>query len=158
MSPDLPPEAKPLADPPVAPQGLPRFKTVATWLAVIGGFLGAHRFYLRGWSDPYGWLHTAASCVGLIGVQRLRNLGVDDGPAALALPLLGFSISAAMLSAIVHGLTSDEAWAQRHHPQVDAVATGWGPVLGVILALLLGATALTATIAFVGQRIFEALL
>jgi hypothetical protein len=74
------------------------------------------------------------------------------------MPLLGLSIAAAMLAAIMAGLTPDERWAERHHPEWGVQPTAWGPVLGVILALMLGATALMATVAFVGQRFFEAVL
>ena len=35
----------------------PRSKTLATWLAVIGGAFGAHRFYLHGWRDLIAWLY-----------------------------------------------------------------------------------------------------
>ena len=133
-------------------------KTLATWAAVLGGFIGLHRFYLRGVRDPWGWLQAAASFVGLLGVQRMRTLGVDDGPAIVMVPWLGVALSAAMLAAIVHGLTPDERWAERHHPQHGPVPTAWGPVLGVITALMLGATALMATVAFVAQHVFEALL
>lgn len=133
-------------------------KTLATWAAVLGGFFGLHRFYLRGMADPWGWLHAAAAFLGMMGVQRIRSLGVDDPLATFLLPCLGLTITAAMLSAIVHGLTPDERWAQRHHPEFGTIPTAWGPVLGVILALMLGATALMATVSFVGQRLFEALL
>jgi len=34
-----------------------RSKTIATWLALLGGSLGLHRFYLLGWRDPWAWLH-----------------------------------------------------------------------------------------------------
>lgn len=135
-----------------------RSKTLTTWVAVCGGFIGLHRFYLRGPGDPWGWLHAAAAFLGLMGVQRLRSLGVDDVGATYLLPFLGLSISAAMLAAIVHGLTPDERWAQRHHPELGLMPTAWGPVLGVILALMIGATAFMATVAFVAQRFFEALL
>ena len=30
-------------------------KTLAAWLAFLGGPLGLHRFYLKGWSDWLGW-------------------------------------------------------------------------------------------------------
>ena len=136
----------------------PRSKTLTTWAAVLGGFFGLHRFYLRGMTDPWGWLHAAAAFIGLMGVQRIRTLGVDDAPATFLMPLLGLTVSAAMLAAIVHGLTPDERWAERHHPQLGVLPTAWGPVLAVILALMLGATALMATVAFVGQRVFEAML
>lgn len=136
----------------------PRSKTLTTWAAVLGGFFGLHRFYLRGLADPWGWLHAVAAFIGLMGLQRLRTLGVDDAAATYMMPFLGLTIAAAMLSAIVAGLTPDERWAERHHPQLGLQATAWGPVLGVILALMLGATALMATVAFVGQRFFEAML
>ena len=57
-------------------------KTLATWAAVLGGFFGLHRFYLRGMADPWGWLHAAAAFLGMMGVQRIRSLGVDDPHAA----------------------------------------------------------------------------
>jgi len=34
-----------------------RSKSLATWIAVLGGSLGLHRFYLHGLRDPLGWLH-----------------------------------------------------------------------------------------------------
>lgn len=133
----------------------PRSKTLATWMAVVGGTLGLHRFYLYGWRDLPGWLFPLPTLLGLAGVQRMRAFGQDDGAASLLIPLLGLSISAAMLTAIVYGLTSDETWAQRHNPGQPPQPTGWAPVLGVILALLLGASVLMGTVAFGGQRFFE---
>ena len=61
----------------------------------------------------------------------------------------------ACLFALLYGLTPDERWDARHNPGAPVRATGWGPVLGVIAALMVGATALMATIAFGGQRYFE---
>ncbi len=130
-----------------------RDKTVATWLAVLGGTLGLHRFYLYGWHDKVGWLFPLPSLAGLAGVVRMNNLGQDDRVAWLLIPLLGLSIAAAMLSAIVYGLTSDEKWAARHDQPVRS--TRWGPVLGAIAALMLGAGVLTGTIAFGIQKFFE---
>ena len=132
-----------------------RSKTVATWVAVLGGVIGLHRFYLRGLRDPWGWLQAVLTFIGALGALRMRELGVDDRVAWLMVPWLGMSISAAMLHAIVTGLTPDEKWAQQHPSAQGPVSTAWGPVLGVILALMLGATALMATVAFVGQHAFE---
>lgn len=132
-------------------------KALATWAAVMGGVLGLHRLYLRGPRDPWVWVQMGVTLLGAAGAVRMRNLGVDDPAANLLIPLLGLSITAAMLTAIVYGLTPDERWAERHHPDQPVVPTGWGPVLGVVAALMLGATALMATVAFVGQRIFEGL-
>ena len=133
----------------------PRSKSLATWLAVIGGTLGLHRFYLYGWRDLPGWLYPLPTLLGLAGVQRMRAFGQDDLAASLLIPLLGLSVSAAMLTAIVYGLTPDDKWAQRHGAGAAPQPTGWAPVLGVIVALLVGATALMGTIAFGGQRFFE---
>jgi hypothetical protein len=130
-------------------------KTLATWIALLGGSLGLHRLYLKGARDVLAWLHPLPTIAGLLGVQRMLELGQDDQLAWLLLPLLGLMLAQAALCAIVYGLTPDERWDARHNPGVSVHATGWGPVLGVIAALMVGATALMATIAFSGQRYFE---
>ena len=131
----------------------PRSKTIATWLALSLGSLGAHRFYLKGRGDWLGWCCPWPTLIGLIGVVRMRSLGQDDMLSWVLIPLLGLMLSFGMLSAIVIGLTSDENWAKRYaQPHED---TGWAPVFGVILALLLGGTVLMGTIAFSGQKYFE---
>ena len=132
-----------------------RSKTLATWIAVLGGTLGLHRFYLHGWRDLLGWLYPWPTLLGLAGVQRMRDFGQDDRVAWLLIPLLGLMISLAMLTAIVYGLTPDDKWAARHNPGAPPRPTGWAPVLGVIAALLLGASVLMGTVAFSGQRFFE---
>ncbi|MDH4050951.1 MAG: hypothetical protein OEU93_05185 [Rubrivivax sp.] len=130
-----------------------RSKTVTTWLALLGGSLGLHRFYLCGWRDAWGWLYWLPTLLGGLGVLRMRELGQDDRLAWMLIPLLGLSISAAMLSAIVYGLTSDERWAVRFRQ--PAQQTRWGPVLGVIAALFVGAAVLMGTVAFGVQKFFE---
>jgi len=130
-------------------------KTLATWLALLGGSLGLHRLYLVGWRDALAWLHPLPTLAGLLGVHRMLELGQDDRLAWLLLPLLGLMLAQAALWAIVYGLTADERWDARHNPGAPVHVTGWGPVLGVIAALVIGATALMATIAFSGQRYFE---
>jgi hypothetical protein len=132
-----------------------RSKSWATWMAVLGGTLGLHRFYLHGWRDPMGWLFPLPTLIGLAGVQRMRAFGQDDHVAWLLIPVLGLTISVAMLTAIVYGLTPDERWDARHNPGLPPRPTGWVPVLGVIAALLLGASTLMGTVAFGGQRFFE---
>lgn len=132
-----------------------RSKTLATWIALIGGSFGLHRFYLHGPRDTLAWLHAVPTLIGLAGVQRALELGQDDQLAWLLLPLLGLMLSQAALCAIVYGLTPDERWDARHNPQSPGRATTWGPVLGAIAALLIGATALMATVAYSGQRFFE---
>jgi hypothetical protein len=64
-------------------------------------------------------------------------------------------LAGTMLAAIVYGLTPDEKWNARHNPQGPEHRTGWLTVIGVVLALAIGAGVLMATIAFVSQRAFE---
>ncbi|GAA0748547.1 hypothetical protein LRH25_13205 [Ideonella azotifigens] len=138
-----------------APLRQPRSKTLATWLAVAGGALGAQRFYLYGHKDWLAWLHPWPTLIGLAGVVRMRNLGQDDMLSWVLIPFLGLMLSWGMVSAIVIGLTPDERWAERHGAGQPMQATAWGPVLGVIVALLIGGAVLMGTIAFGGQKFFE---
>lgn len=134
-------------------------KTLATWLAFVGGALGLHRFYLFGLRDSLGWLHPWPTLCGLYGLQRVATLGQDDQLAWLLVPLLGFTLAGTMLQAIVYGLTPDERWDARHNPALlgsdQASRSGWAAVIGAGLSLMVGATVLMATIAFAGQRFFE---
>jgi hypothetical protein len=132
-----------------------RSKTLATWLAVLGGTLGLHRMYLHGLGDGWAWAHAVPTALGLIGLHRVQTLGQDDRLAWLLLPLLGLSIAAAMLTAIVHALTPDERWDAVHNPGRPGAGTGWGPVLAAVTALLVGGTALMGAIAYGGQKFFE---
>lgn len=132
-----------------------RSKTAATWLAIAGGTLGLHRLYLHGRRDTLAWLHPLVSAAGLLGALRMRNLGQDDVEAWFLIPLLGLMIAQAMLCAIVYGLTPDEKWDARWNPGRPGPGTAWAPVLGVILALMVGGAVLMGTIAFVGQKYFE---
>ncbi len=133
----------------------PRSKLIATWAALIGGSLGLHRFYLHGWRDVWGWCSVPPTMLGLVGLQRARQIGLDDHLSWLLLPLLGLTLATAMLAAIVYGLTPDEQWNARFNPAGPAARTGGLTILGVILALALGAAALMATLAFSAQRFFE---
>ncbi len=135
-----------------------RSKTLAAWLAVLFGTLGLHRLYVRGFGDVWGWLHPLPTALGLIGLHRHLTLGQDDRLSWVLLPLLGLSISAAMLTAIIWALTPDERWDARHNPGREGTATGWGPVLAAIVAMLLGGGILMGTIAYSGQRFFESQL
>jgi hypothetical protein len=130
-----------------------RSKSVAAWLALTLGALGAHRLYLHGWRDVPAWLHLPPTLMGLAGVVRLRNLGQDDQAAWFLIPILGLMLSLAMLMAIVYALTPDERWATKH--QQPLVATTWAPVFAAVLALFFGGAVLMGTIAYGGQKFFE---
>lgn len=135
-------------------------KTLATWSALLGGPVGLHRFYLHGLTDIWGWLHAIPTLLGLWGIGRALDLGQDDALSWVLIPILGFVVAFTMLHAIVYGLMPDEKWHARFNPtlkeaQTSAAPSGWAAVIGVVLALMIGATVLMATIAFSGQRYFE---
>ena len=132
-----------------------RAKTLATWLGLVGGSVGLHRFYLHGRSDFWAWLHPLPTLVGLVGVIRMRSLGQDDHAAWLLIPILGTMLSIGMLAAIVIGLTPDERWAQRFPADGPVRPSGWLAVIGVITALMVGGAVLMGTLAFGGQKYFE---
>ncbi len=135
----------------------PRSKALVTWLALLGGSLGLHRFYLHGGGDLWAWAYPLPTLAGAYGFWRMREFGVDDRLGSLLVPLLGVTLAAAMLSAIVYGLTDDARWAARHGPKEPGHRSAWPTVLGVALALAAGATVTLATIAFTAQRYFESL-
>jgi len=132
-----------------------RSKTAATWLALLGGGFGLHRFYLHGKGDVLGWLLPLPTLLGLYGAQRARQIGLDDQLSWALIPLLGLVLAGTMLSAIVYGLTPDDKWNARFDPAGASGRSGWLAVIGVLLALSIGATALISTIAFTAQRYFE---
>lgn len=140
---------------PPAPAAFYKSKTLATWLALLLGGFGLHRFYLHGLSDRWGWLFPWPTLLGLYGLQRMELLGQDDRLSWALMPLLGLSLAAAMLSAIVCGLTPDEKWNSRHNPGQLARASGWINIIGVVISLLIGGAVLMTTIAFSAQRYFE---
>lgn len=146
----------PTTTPPLAAEDQPyRSKTLAAWMAVLLGTLGLHRFYLHGLRDLQGWLYPLPTALGVIGVHRLNTLGQDDTLVWLLMPLLGLTMSLAMLTGIVYALTPDEKWDARHNPGLAGRATGWGPVLAALLGLLLGGGVLMATITVSIQKFFE---
>ena len=132
-----------------------RSKTLTAWLALLLGSLGAHRFYLYGLRDARAWLYWIPTVLGLAGLTRMRNLGLDDTAASFLLPLLGLSVSMAMLAAIVTALMPDASWNLKHNAQAEPRSSGWGAVMAAVVGLFVGATILMSTLAFSGQRFFE---
>ena len=132
-----------------------RSKTLAAWLALAAGPLGAHRFYLHGWGDLWAWLHPWPTLLGAAGVLRMRALGQDDQLAWLLIPVLGLMVAQAMLAAILIGLTPDERWQARFNPGAAPRASGWAAIIAVIAALIIGGIALMGTLAFGGEKFFQ---
>ena len=102
-------------------------KTVATWLALLLGPLGAHWFYLD-----------------------RKKLGI------LYLVLFPVSFFASGIDAMRMGLMPDERWNQTHNPDlpVDTPQTTGLTVTAVALALGAWVTVLMSTLAIVFQWYF----
>jgi hypothetical protein len=134
-------------------------KTLTAWLTFIGGPLGLHRFYLKGLGDRLGWLIPIPTIMGLYGLWRVQQLGLDDTWGCMLIPLLGFNIAGCALNAIVYGLMTPEKWNTRFNPSapLDAPSgqTNWLTIGAVALALLIGTTVLMSSIVFSFQRYFE---
>jgi hypothetical protein len=134
-------------------------KTVAVWITLIAGPLGLSRVYVKGKIDAIGWALIVPTLLGLYGVQRARSIGLDDPLSWVLVPLLGFSMAACALTAIVYGLMDAPKWNGLYNPNEvsdsPAGKTGWLTIFGVALSLFAGATILLSTIAFSFERYFE---
>jgi TM2 domain-containing membrane protein YozV len=118
-------------------------KTFATLLATVTGGIGLHRFYLRGASDPWGWLHLASLPVTLLVLWlSLGKHGLFQAAALVLSVLIGF------LEALVLGLIPDDKWDQQFNPDSGKQsASRWWLALLLVVTLALGATGLIATLA-----------
>jgi len=134
-------------------------KTLAAWLAFLGGPLGLHRFYLYGWGDLMGWLLPVPTALGLYGLERAQQFGLDDPWIGWLIPLLGFTVAGCALTAIVYALMPAPQWNHRFNPgaatEANSGQTSWATIGAVVLALLVGTTVLMSSIVFSFQRYFE---
>lgn len=134
-------------------------KTMAAWLAFLGGPLGLHRFYLHGLGDLLGWVLPIPTALGLYGIQRVQRFGQDDTWSWVLVPLLGFTVAACALTAIVYGLTTRERWNAKFNPagadDAPTGATNWLTIAAIVASLMIGTAILMASIAFSFQRYFE---
>lgn len=136
----------------------PRFrsKTLTAALAFLFGSLGAHRFYLYGPRDIYGWAHLVFTLLGIPGVMLLIT---SDRTSMLgwALAVPGaVSLFAAFLAAIVYGLRPDEKWDAQFNAHTDQTSrSGWAGVFVVIFSLFIGAMLLMTGLAVSFQTYFE---
>lgn len=118
-------------------------KTFATFLAAIFGAIGGHRFYLRGMRDSIGWLHVAALPLALM----MTVLWPNRPGFFHALPVV-ISALAALLEAIVIGLTPDEKWDASHNAGSSySTNSGWPLAALLVLTFGTGAIGLIAVIA-----------
>lgn len=118
-------------------------KAFATLLAATTGGIGLHRFYLRGFSDRWGWLHLASipATSILVGLD-IGQYGLFQGG------FLVLSILSGFIEALVLGLTPDEKWDRTYNLHSGKTsASGWPVVVLLVLTLGLGMSALTAVLA-----------
>ncbi|WP_310613959.1 hypothetical protein [Limnohabitans sp.] len=134
-------------------------KTIAAWLAFVGGPFGLHRFYLFGMWDTLAWLLPIPTALGIYGVERVQQYGLDDVASWWLIPIAGFTFAACALNAIVYGLMTPEAWNARFNStennDTPAGQTNWLTIGAIALALLIGTTVLMSSIVFSFQRYFE---
>jgi hypothetical protein len=118
-------------------------KTFATLLSSVLGSIGLHRFYLYGITDPWAWVHLLSLPVSGLGLIAFPNQ-----PALFAFSPLMISGLAALIEALVIGLTPDDKWDAIHNPDSGQhSASEWPLALLLVLTLGVGAVALIAMIA-----------
>nr|WP_307761821.1 NINE protein [Telluria cellulosilytica] len=124
-------------------------KTFATALAFLLGGLGAHRFYLKGSVDRLGLLHICS----LPAAGLVYGLGHAPNPFWVLLPMI-LSWLVGFGEALILGLTPDEKWDARYNRNSGRrSASHWFVILLVVVTMLVGTTALIATI----SRLFDLL-
>ncbi|CAB3753173.1 NINE protein [Paraburkholderia humisilvae] len=133
-----------------------RSKTLTAALAFFFGSLGAHRFYLYGARDVFGWAHLVGM---LIGVPGFLLLMVTERASMLGWVLVvpgAISLFAAFLAAIVYGLRPDEKWDAQFNAHTGRESeSGWAVIFVVIFSLLIGAFLLMTGLALTFQTYFE---
>ncbi len=134
-------------------------KTFAAWLTFLGGPLGLHRFYLKGLGDMLGWALPIPTALGLYGIGRVQQFGLDDAWGPTLIPLLGFTVAGCALTAIVYGLMTPEKWNSRFNPNAPANGTSgntnWMTIGAVVVSLFVGTTVLVSSIVYSFQSYFE---
>lgn len=118
-------------------------KTFASFLAFLFGGIGLHRFYLRGKTDKWAWLHL----LSLPGSGLLIG-AFPAWPMFFGIMPLILSVLIAFLEALVIGLTPDEKWDAHYNPASGRTSdSGWPLAVLLVLTMGCGATGLIATIA-----------
>ncbi|WP_307727532.1 TM2 domain-containing protein [Massilia sp. AB1] len=121
-------------------------KTLTVFLALVLGWLGAHRFYLKGSADRLGLLHVCS-----LFVTGILYGAVKPHPFYIVLPLL-VSLIAACIEALVLGLIPDEKWDAAYNAgSGKASRSNWVLPLLLVLVMTVGAIVLIGTIA----RLFD---
>jgi Na+(H+)/acetate symporter ActP len=135
-------------------------KSLVCWLSLVGGPFGLARFFMFGLRDSVGWALLFMSLLGVYGFERAQSFGLDDPLSWWLVPLLGLSIAISAMHTLYWGLMSAENWNMTYNPDLADVQarqgkTSWLTVGALVLALMLGTTALLSSLAYGFQRYFE---
>lgn len=124
-------------------------KTFATFLALVLGGLGVHRFYLRGSLDRLGLLHvTSLPIAGLV-----YGLAPEADWFFKALPIV-VSYCVGFIEGLVIGVTPDEKFdAKFNAASGQASDSSWIVAVLLVGTLMVGSVTLIGTIA----RVFDLL-
>ncbi|MBN3848482.1 TM2 domain-containing protein [Paraburkholderia sp. Ac-20342] len=136
----------------------PRFrsKTITAALAFLFGSLGAHRFYLYGTRDIYGWAHLIGTLIGIPGVMLLIATERASILGWVLATTGAISLFAAFLAALVYGLRPDQKWDAQFNAHTQRKSrSGWTVIFIVIFSLLIGAFLLMTGLAVSFQTYFE---
>ncbi|SAK56162.1 membrane protein [Caballeronia arationis] len=133
-----------------------RSKTLTAALAFLLGSIGAHRFYLYGMRDKFGWAHIVGIVLGAFGYMLLAS---TERASLLGWVLVfpgAVSLLAAFLSAIVYGLRPDARWDAQFNANTGRHSrSGWTVIFVVMFSLLIGAFLLMTGLALTFQTYFE---
>ena len=133
-----------------------RSKTLTAALAFFVGSLGAHRFYLRGIRDVWGWAHLAGTLAGIPGVLLLVSSHRASLLGWLLATLGAISLLSAMLAAIAYGLRPDAKWDAQFNAGAGRTSrSGWAVIFVVIFSLFIGAMLLMGGLAIASQTYYE---
>ena len=124
-------------------------KTFATFLALILGGLGVHRFYLRGAVDKLGLMHLCS--VPIAGMVYGLAPEVDGFFKLLPITI---SYIVAFLEALVLGVKADEKFDAQYNPASgNASSSRWILAVLLVTTMIVGSVTLIGTIA----RVFDLL-
>jgi hypothetical protein len=132
-----------------SPRTTHKNKTVAAFLALIMGYGGVHRVYLRGARDKWALLH----CASGLAVILVIVLAPHANGFYQLLPLI-VSYLIGLLEGLVIGVMPDEKFDARYNAGSGGKSDSqWPLALILVLTLMAGATGLIATI----SRLFDLL-
>ena len=124
-------------------------KTFATFLALILGGLGVHRFYLRGPFDKLGLMHLCSLPIA----GMVYGLAPETDGFFKLLPIT-ISYIAAFLEALILGVSADEKFDAQYNPgSGKASSSRWILAVLLVTTMIVGSVTLIGTIA----RVFDLL-